>query len=280
MRILILGGTASARELATWLRSRNEHRIIFSFAGRTDEPALPEPSDTPDTPDMHVRIGGFGGTDGLAAYLRAESIDVLIDATHPFAQAISEHAISAANAAEVRLLTLRRPAWTPQPGDRWTHVPSVPDAARRVAALPDSGCVLVTTGRSQLEAYAQDERHAYLIRTVTTPTGALPPRHIVVLDRGPYTVEGESALMERHGVCALVTKNSGGESTEAKLTAARQRNIPVIIVDPPATPAEVTGITPATSVTTTAEILCLLDEMDEPAGRAAPSAGGVRSDRP
>jgi precorrin-6A/cobalt-precorrin-6A reductase len=271
VRILILGGTASARELATELRSRGEHRIIFSLAGRTDEPALPEPS---GDRDIQVRIGGFGGSEGLAAYLRAESVDLLIDATHPFAQAISEHAIGAANAAGVRLLALHRPRWTPRPGDRWTHVPSVPEAARHATELPDGGCVLVTTGRSELAAYAQDARHAYVIRTVTAPTGPLPPRHVLVLDRGPYTVEGESALMERHGVCALVTKNSGGGSTEAKLAAARQRDIPVIIVDPPAPSA---GIVAAT---TTSEILRLIQETDESVGRAAPRAGGgVRSDR-
>jgi precorrin-6A/cobalt-precorrin-6A reductase len=253
VRVLILGGTASARELATELRSRDEHRIIFSFAGRTGEPTLPEASD--------VRIGGFGGTEGLAAYLRAESIDVLIDATHPFAQAISEHAVGAANAAGVRLLALRRPAWTAEPGDRWTHVANVPDAARHVAALPDEGSLFVTTGRSELEAYAQDERHAYLIRTVSKPTGALPPRHTLVLDRGPYTVEGEAALMARHDVSALVTKNSGGESTEAKLTAARPRNLPVIIVDPPEPPAGVT------SARTVAGILQLLNEPEKPTAR-------------
>jgi precorrin-6A/cobalt-precorrin-6A reductase len=259
VRVLILGGTASARELATELRSRDEHRIIFSFAGRTDEPTLPELSERQGAHGTQVRIGGFGGIEGLAAYLRAEKIDVLIDATHPFATTISEHAVDAANAAGVRLLALHRLAWTAQPGDRWTHVPSVPDAAQHVAALPHDGpdeCVFVTTGRAELEAYAQDEQHAYLIRTVSPPTGALPPRHTVVLDRGPYTVEGESALMARYGVSALVTKNSGGEATAAKLTAARLRNIPVIIVDPPAPPAGVTA------AATTAEILRLMNEME------------------
>jgi precorrin-6A/cobalt-precorrin-6A reductase len=231
VRILILGGTAQARELVAELRPREEHRIIFSLAGRTDEPALP------DLPGGRVRVGGFGGAEGLAEFLRAESIDVLVDATHPFAQVISGHAATAAAEAGTRLLALRRPAWQAQPGDRWIHVPDVPAAAQQAAGLADDLCVFVTTGRMEAAAYARDERHTYLIRAVTAPDGALPPRRSVVLDRGPYTVAGESALMARHDVAALVTKNSGGPSTAAKLVAARQRGIPVIMVDPPVPPS-------------------------------------------
>jgi precorrin-6A/cobalt-precorrin-6A reductase len=231
VRILILGGTAQARELAAELSHREEHQIIFSLAGRTDEPALP------DLPGGRVRVGGFGGADGLAEYLRAESIDVLVDATHPFARVISENAADAAFEAGTRLLALRRPPWRAQPGDRWVHVPDVPAAARHAAGLADGLCVFVTTGRMEAAAYAEDERHTYLFRAVTAPDGVLPPRHTVILDRGPYTVAGESALMERHGVAALVTKNSGGPSTAAKLDAARERGIPVIVVDPPAPPS-------------------------------------------
>ncbi|WP_194892177.1 cobalt-precorrin-6A reductase [Catenulispora pinisilvae] len=247
MRILILGGTAQARELATGLRSRNEYRIIFSLAGRTHEPALP------DLPRGQLRVGGFGGVEGLRGYLRAESIDVLIDATHPFARVMSAHAVDAARTAGVRLLALRRPAWTAQPGDRWTHVPDVKTAAEHVAALADGRCVFVTTGRMELAAYAGDERHAYLIRAVTAPDGPLPPRHTVVLDRGPYSIEAEAQLMAHHDVGALVTKNSGGSATAAKLTAARRRGIPVTMVDPPA-PAP--GVETAA---TTADVLRLLE---------------------
>lgn len=231
MRILILGGTAQARELAAELCARDEHRIILSLAGRTGETALPVPSGS------RLRVGGFGGADGLAAYLRCESIDVLIDATHPFAGAISENAAAASTESGIRLLAIRRPRWQARPGDRWTHVPDVASAAAHAAESADGLCVFVTTGRLEARAYASDQQHTYLIRTVTAPDGPLPPHHTLVLDRGPYTVAGETELMARHDVAVLVTKNSGGTSTSAKLTAARQRGIPVIMVDPPALPA-------------------------------------------
>ena len=233
MRILILGGTAQGRALAAELHGRDGCRVISSLAGRTSSPTLPE---------GEVRVGGFGGAEGLADYLRAEAIDTLIDATHPFAQAISTHAAQAAEATGVRLIALRRPHWSPQPGDTWIHVPDIEGAAREAAEIRDGGCVFVTTGAGGLAAYAGDARHPYLIRTVDPPTEALPPRHTIVLDRGPYTLEGETALMGEHEVCALVTKNSGGELTAAKLTAARQRGIPVIMVDPPAHPAGVESV--------------------------------------
>ena len=235
MRILILGGTAQGRALAAELNRRRDDgggggcQVISSLAGRTGSPMLPE---------GEVRIGGFGGAGGLADYLRAEAIDTLVDATHPFAQAVSAHAVHAAEATGVRLIALRRSCWSPQPGDRWIHVSDIEGAAREAAAVRAEGCVFVTTGGRGLAAYADDVRHPYLIRTVEPPTEALPPRHTVVLDRGPYTVEGEAALMDEHGVCALVTKNSGGELTAAKLTAARRRGIPVIMVDPPAPPTD------------------------------------------
>jgi precorrin-6A/cobalt-precorrin-6A reductase len=241
VRVLILGGTAEARALAAELHGRNGCRVVSSLAGRISQPVLPE---------GEVRVGGFGGVDGLADYLRAEGIDTLVDATHPFAQVMSEHAALAAGRADVRLIALRRPGWSPQPGDWWIRVPDIDEAARHAAELPEGWCVFVTTGRRGLAAYARDERHIYLIRTVDPPDGALPPRRAVVLDRGPYTLDGETALMERHDVCALVTKNSGGASTEAKLIAARQRGIPVLIVDPPAPPAGVEAVDSVARVVT------------------------------
>lgn len=242
---MILGGTAEARALAAALNGREgNHVVVSSLAGRVAHPALP---------DGQVRIGGFGGAEGLADYLRAEAFDALIDATHPFAAGISAQAAQAADGTGVRLVALRRPSWTAQPGDRWTHVPDIDDAARTAADLPeDDGCVFVTTGRGGLQAYARDQRHSYLIRSIEPPDPPLPPRHIVVLDRGPFTLEGETALLQRHAVHALVTKNSGGASTEAKLAAARLRGIPVIMLDPPA-PAD--GVESAGSV---AEVLGLL----------------------
>jgi precorrin-6A/cobalt-precorrin-6A reductase len=243
VKVLILGGTAQARALAAELHGRDGCRVVSSLAGRTSRPTLPE---------GEVRVGGFGGAEGLADYLRAEAIDVLVDATHPFAQDISAHAAQAAEATGVRLIALRRASWSRQPGDRWIHVPDIEGAAREAAATRDGGCVFVTTGAGGLAAYAADVRHPYLIRTVDPPTEALPPRRTIVLDRGPYAVEGETALMDEHEVCVLVTKNSGGELTKAKLTAARQRGIPVIMVDPPAPAAGVV------SVETVAQVVSLL----------------------
>jgi precorrin-6A/cobalt-precorrin-6A reductase len=230
VKVLILGGTAEARTLASDLHGREGCRVISSLAGRVGDPALPE---------GEVRIGGFGGAGGLARYLRDESIDVLVDATHPFALHISAQAAQAADDAGIRLIALRRPGWSVQPGDRWVCVNDVTEAARFAAQLPEDDCVFVTTGRRDLEAYAADGRHAYLIRSIEPPDTALPPHHTIVLDRGPFTLDDEAALMEQHGVAALVTRNSGGEATEAKLAAARQRGIPVIIVDPPAPPVGV-----------------------------------------
>jgi precorrin-6A/cobalt-precorrin-6A reductase len=233
VKVLILGGTAQARALAAELHGRDGCRVVSSLAGRTSRPTLPE---------GEVRIGGFGGAEGLADYLRAEAIDVLVDGTHPFAQDISAHAVWAAEVSGARLIALRRACWSQEPGDRWVHVPDVEGAAREAAAMPDGGCVFVTTGAGGLAAYAADARHPYLVRTVDRPTEAMPPRCTLVLDRGPYTVEGEGALMDEHGVCVLVTKNSGGESTRAKLTAARQRGMPVVMVDPPAPAAGVVAV--------------------------------------
>jgi precorrin-6A/cobalt-precorrin-6A reductase len=245
VKVLILGGTAQARALAAELHGRDGCRVVSSLAGRTSRPTLPE---------GEVRVGGFGGAEGLAEYLSVEVIDVLIDATHPFAQDISAHAAQAAEEIGVRLIALRRACWSPEPGDRWIRVPDIEGAAREAAEIRGGGCVFVTTGAGGLAAYADanDARHRYLIRTVDPPSEALPPRYTIVLDRGPYTVEGELALMDEHGVCALVTKNSGGELTKAKLTAARRRGIPVIMVDPPAPPAGVV------SVETVAQVVGLL----------------------
>jgi len=232
MRVLILGGTGEARALAAELAARPGVEVTSSLAGRVRDPALPAGA---------VRIGGFGGVAGLAAYLAAEQIDRLVDATHPFAATISAHAASAADATGVPLVVLRRPGWSVQPGDRWTRVPDIVAAAARAAALP-SGCIFLTTGRRDLAAFAADEGHDYLVRTVEPPDGATPPRMTLLLGRGPYPLDGEAGLMREHGVTALVTKDSGGVLTSAKLAAARDRGIGVIMVDRPPLPAGVTAV--------------------------------------
>ena len=228
MRVLLLGGTGEARALAAVLVARGVD-VTSSLAGRVTNPALPVGA---------VRIGGFGGPAGLAAYLRAEGVTHLVDATHPFAAGITANAVTAASGAAVPLTLLRRPGWTGRDGDDWTRAPSVAAAAELVAASPP-GAVLLTTGRRDLAAFADDDLHHYVARMVDPPTGPTPPRFTPVLDRGPYDLRGELALMRGHGVGLLVTKDSGGALTVAKLDAARVLGLPVIVVDRPPLPAGV-----------------------------------------
>jgi precorrin-6A/cobalt-precorrin-6A reductase len=181
-----------------------------------------------------VRVGGFGGPAGLAAFLRAERITAVIDATHPFAGAITANAAQAAAQAEVPLLVLRRPEWESDPS--WDLVADIGAAAAAVRVWPGES-VFLTTGRRDLDVFAADHRHRFLVRAVDPPDGAVPPRMTLILDRGPYTVAGESALMREHGVGLLVTKNSGGPMTAAKIEAARDLGVQVLMVRRPPLPA-------------------------------------------
>jgi precorrin-6A/cobalt-precorrin-6A reductase len=223
VRILILGGTGEARELAAALVARGAD-VTSSLAGRVRDPRLPEGS---------VRVGGFGGADGLAAYLRAAAVTRVIDATHPFAAGITANAVRAAVAAGVPLLVLRRPAWEADPS--WAAVPDIHAAALAVSRWPGEA-VFLTTGRRDLAAFAADDRHQFLVRTVDPPDGPVPPRMTLILDRGPYTVPSESALIRDHRIGLLVTKNSGGPMTAAKLAAARDLGVRVLMVARPPLP--------------------------------------------
>lgn len=221
--ILLLGGTAEARELAAALEGAGVP-VVSSLAGRVSAPRLPR---------GEVRVGGFGGPQALAGWLRERGVTGVIDATHPFAERISASAVQACGRAGVPLLRLERPGWTAGPGDRWHRVPDLDAAA---AAVPELGeRVLLTTGRQGLAAFARVDAW-FLIRCVDPPDVALPACHQLVLDRGPYTLEGELALVDRHGIDLVVTKDSGGSATEAKLGAARERGLPVIVVERPARP--------------------------------------------
>ena len=226
MRILILGGTGEARDLAAELLAAGVD-VLSSLAGRVRQPRLP---------DGPVRLGGFGGAEGLAAFLRVEGITGVVDATHPFAGTITAHAAQAAAQARVPLLVLRRPEWETDPS--WDVVADIWAAAAAVRAWPAES-VFLTTGRRDLGVFAADDRHRFLVRTVDPPDGPVPPRMTLVLDRGPYTVEGESALMREHGVGLLVTKNSGGPMTAAKLRAARDLGVQVLMVARPPLPPTV-----------------------------------------
>jgi len=238
--VLILGGTSEARALAETLVARGV-RTVSSLAGRVSSPRLPAGA---------VRIGGFGGPDGLAAWIGEQRPRAVVDATHPFAARISAHAVAACRAQRVPLLRIERPPWRPAPGDDWRYVPDVAAAAQLVPRLAER--VFLAIGRQQLEAFAPVAECFFLIRCVERPTCPLPPRHELVLDRGPFTLAGELALIDRHRIGALVTKESGGDQTEAKLLAARARRLPVVVVRRPPRP-------PVETVATVAEAVAWLE---------------------
>jgi len=220
MKILILGGTAEGRELASRLVGAG-HDVITSLAGRTQNPILPE---------GQLRMGPFGGIGGLSTYLRVAGIDRLIDATHPYAGQISTNAVAAAEASGVKLVRLMRPAWTPLPGQHWTIVGSVREAA---GALPASANVLLTTGHAGLDHFLERRDCRFVIRVIEAPPGPLPAHAKLITSRPPYRLADEVALMRRHGVSHLVSKNSGGGQTAAKLEAALQLSVPVVMIERP-----------------------------------------------
>ncbi|HET9380204.1 MAG TPA: cobalt-precorrin-6A reductase [Streptomyces sp.] len=230
MHVLILGGTTEARELAAALTARGV-RVTTSLAGRvTRRGAL----------EGDVRVGGFGGAEGLADWLRAERVDALADATHPFAEAITANAARAAAATGLPAVVLRRPGWRPGPGDRWHPVASLPEAA---ALLPRLGRrVLLTTGRLGLSAFAHLTDLAFVARSVEPPAPPTPPHTQVVLARGPFTYADEYALLVEHAVDVLVTKDSGGAATAPKLAAARDLRLPVVVVRRPPLPEGVRAV--------------------------------------
>lgn len=223
MRLLILGGTTQASLLAEALAERRDVAPLLSLAGRTQNPVLPA---------IPYRIGGFGGAEGLEKFLRDGGYDLLIDATHPFAAQISANARLAAQRAGVPLAVFSRPGWSAESGDDWTEVATVADA---VAALgPTPRRVFLTQGRLQLAAFGAAPQHDYLVRAIDPPEAlALLPHHEFISARGPFTLDGELELMRAKKIEVLVTKNSGGGATAAKLLAARQLKIPVIVIARP-----------------------------------------------
>jgi precorrin-6A/cobalt-precorrin-6A reductase len=227
MRILILGGTFEARQLAGQLASRADLAVTLSLAGRTAAPA---------TQPVPVRIGGFGGAAGLAAYLHAERIDALIDATHPYAAKISANAARAAGAAGVPLLMLHRSAWTPSAGDRWTEIADMADAVQALGGAARR--VFLALGRQELHPFATAPQHHYLIRSVDPIDPPLPVPHATYLTgRGPFTEADDRSLLAAHGIDVVVAKNSGGTATYGKIAAARALALPVILLRRPALPA-------------------------------------------
>jgi precorrin-6A/cobalt-precorrin-6A reductase len=221
-RVLILGGTGEARRLAAALVDEGAE-VLSSLAGRVAAPLRPP---------GEVRTGGFGGAAGLAAWLQSNPVRSMVDATHPFAATMTASAAAAAVVTGVPLLRLQRPGWFPQPGDDWRWVDSLAEAAAAVAGF---GSVLLTTGRLGLADFAGLTGRC-VVRSVDPPSPPLPERTTVVLARGPFTVPDELALMREHGIDVVVTKDSGGDMTAAKLTAARELGLPVVLVRRPPVP--------------------------------------------
>ena len=223
-RPLLLGGTTEASALAALLAGAGI-RAQLSLAGRTKAPA-PQP--------LPTRIGGFGGAEGLARYLRDRRITHVIDATHPFAAQMSRNAAQACAALNLPLLALSRAPWQPQAGDRWQRMP---DIAGAVAALDRPAArVFLAVGRMHLEAFAAQPQHHYLLRLIDAPEAVPLPHSECVVARGPFTLEGDLALMRAHGTELVVAKNAGGPGAVAKIAAARQLGLPVLMIDRPTLP--------------------------------------------
>jgi precorrin-6A/cobalt-precorrin-6A reductase len=226
MRALILGGTGDANQLAERC-IREKIDAVYSYAGRTQ---IPLPHSLP------TRIGGFGGVAGLADYIREQGITHVVDATHPFAAEMSRHAVEACAATGIPLLALERAPWVRASGDHWTEVADV-DAA--VAALPEERArVFLAIGRQHLAPFAAKPQHAYTLRFVDAPDGARPlPDAEVIVSRGPFTLRGDRELMRSRSIEFLVARNSGGAGARAKIDAARELGLPVIMIERPALPA-------------------------------------------
>ena len=227
MRILILGGTADASALAKLIAGDSRFQPTLSLAGRTASPAMPP---------IPYRIGGFGGWEGLAAWIKAEGVGAMVDATHPFAARISANAVRAADATGVAFASLIRPAWTPQCEDQWIPVPSPGAAAASLGASPRT--VFLATGRLELPAFAAAPQHSYIARVIDHPGDvALPPRIAFIYDRGPFDTAAEERLLKERRVEIVVSKNSGGAATYGKIEAARLLRLPVVMIERPDKPA-------------------------------------------
>jgi precorrin-6A/cobalt-precorrin-6A reductase len=221
--VLILGGTGEARSLASRLAG-NGYDVITSLAGDTK---------TFRSPEGKLRVGNFGGIEGLERFLKRENVRLVADVTHPFAARISANGFAAACAMGIDYLRLERPPWRPHEGDNWTMAADISEAARLV---PRKAAVFLTIGRKHIRYFTDRVDLAGLIRSIEAPDEPVPKCWTLVLARPPFTVESEMALIGKHGLTLLVSKNSGGEQTAAKLIAARLLSLPVIMIERPAKP--------------------------------------------
>ncbi|TAE61637.1 MAG: cobalt-precorrin-6A reductase [Nostocales cyanobacterium] len=226
MRILILGGTGDARELASRVANITGIEAIASLAGATREPI---------TPTGNVRVGGFGGVSGLVNYLRENQIDVLIDATHPFAAQISQNAAQAAQEVGISRLLLNRPPWEKLPSDDWIEVDDHINAA--LVLENHAQRVFLTIGRQEISAFAHLQNIWFLMRMIDPPKpGSLIPNGLILYDKGPFNLEQEKEILIQYSIDTIVSKNSGGNATYAKIIAARELGIKVVMIKRPPVP--------------------------------------------
>jgi precorrin-6A/cobalt-precorrin-6A reductase len=223
MRVLILGGTAEASGLAHLLAADPRFETTLSLAGRTSKPR---------TQPVRTRIGGFGGANGLAAWLAQKAIEAVIDATHPYADQISSNAVTACERLGIPLATILRPAWGPEPGDQWLAVANAEAAAEALG--PDPRRVFLSLGRLELGAFASSPHHHYIARMIDAPVGVALPRDVsLIFERGPFDEPAETALLMSEKIDVLVSKNSGGAATYPKIAAARKLGIAVVMIARP-----------------------------------------------
>lgn len=222
-RILILGGTGEGTELARRLARRKDLTSIYSFAGRVTRPRSPEGA---------VRVGGFGGVEGLISYLLRENITTVVDATHPFSVMISRNVEAACARLRLPLIAFTRPAWLQQKDDLWYEVATFEDAASVVDAR--KGRVFLSIGRQEVGSFRACYDAWFLIRAIEEPTGKLPQHYQVLLQRGPFDLKEDLQLLQNYSIDYIVSKNSGGSGTYTKIEAARLLGIPVVMVKRPA----------------------------------------------
>lgn len=234
IKILILGGTSDAKELANQVANMpkiaDKIEVFSSLAGRTRAPF---------SPIGNVRIGGFGGVDGLVNYLEEMQINILVDATHPFASQISENAATAAKIVNIPHLMLVRPAWIKLPDDQWLEVENNIAAAKVLASEKnDIHRVFLTIGRQEISTFAHLQNIWFLMRMIDLPdVNSVIPLGKILCDRGPFSLEDEKQILTEYKIDTIVSKNSGGNATYAKIIAARELGLKVIMVQRPILPS-------------------------------------------